>query len=193
MLNQLTHLVDRTRRNHGLEHATIHVLSERHKQFSAQGNSDFRGFHLNIYGDVAEEDVIDAVHEAHRRMKAGEHHLAVHPNCGTVLLTTATLGAVATQSAFGLEQRRQKRPHMDMSVFFNGLPSAILAGVLSLIVARPVGMAIQARFTTDGDLRDMEIAEVKRTQPSVITRVFQLLLAPGKDLDVNAYRIRTRG
>src|SRR5690606_3752375 len=68
MLNQLTHLVDRTRRNHGLEHATIHVLSERHKQFSAQGNSDFRGFHLNIYGDVAEEDVIDAVHEAHRRM-----------------------------------------------------------------------------------------------------------------------------
>ncbi len=193
MLNQLTHLVDRTRRNHGLEHATIHVLSERHKQFSAQGNSDFRGFHLNIYGDVAEEDVIDAVHEAHRRMKAGEHHLAVHPNCGTVLLTTATLGALATQSAFGLEQRRQKRAHMDLSVFFNGLPSAILAGVLALIVSRPLGMSIQARFTTDGDLRDMEIVEVKRTQPSLITRVFQLLLAPGKDLDVNAYRIRTSG
>ena len=32
-------LIDRTRRNHALEHASINVLSERHKGFSAQGNS----------------------------------------------------------------------------------------------------------------------------------------------------------
>ena len=51
--NMITGTIARIRRNHGLEHATIHVLSEGHKRFSAQGNSDHRGFHLNIYGDVS--------------------------------------------------------------------------------------------------------------------------------------------
>lgn len=191
--NRLQYLISRTRRNHGLEHATIHVLSEQHKQFSAQGHSDFRGFHLNIYGDISEADVAAAVEEAHSRMTNGEHHLAVHPNCGTVLLTTATLGALASQSAFGLEQRRQRRAHMDLSVFFSGLPSAILAGVLALIISRPVGMAIQQRLTTNGDLQNLEVVRVRKIRPSVITRLFQLLLATGKELDVNAYHIETRG
>lgn len=193
MQDKLKYLLSRTRRNHGLEHATIHVLSENHKQFSAQGNSDFRGFHLNIYGDISEEDVTAAVEEAYKRMKGGEHQLAVHPNCGTVLLTTAAMGVLASQTAFGLEQRRQRRSNMNLSVFFNGLPSAVLAGVLALIVSRPVGLAIQEKFTTEGDLRDMEIVGVRRIQPSFITRFFQVLLAPGKELDVKAYHIETRG
>lgn len=193
MLNKLQHLLSRTRRNHGLEHATIHVLSENHKKFSAQGHSDFRGFHLNIYGDISEQDIASAVEEAHSRMKNGEQHLAVHPNCGTVLLTTAALGALASQSAFGLEQRRQKRSTMDLSVFFGGLPSAILAGVVALIVSRPLGLAIQEKFTTDGDLRDLEIVSVRKIRPSFITRMFQLLLAPGKTIAVNAYQVQTRG
>ncbi len=193
MRDKLQYLVSRTRRNHGLEHATIHILSERHKQFSAQGHSDYRGFHLNIYGDIDEDEVASAVQEAYRRMKDGEHHLAVHPNCGTVLLTTAAMGVLASQSAFGLEQRRQRRSHMDISVFFNGLPSAVLAGVVALIISRPVGLAIQERFTTEGDLQGLEIERIRKIQPSIITRLFQLLLAQGKSIDVNAYHIETRG
>lgn len=193
MMEEIRRLIGRTRRNHALEHATIHMLSERNEKFSAQGHSDFRGFHLNIYGDVDDGEVAAAVAEAHRRMKGGEHHLAVHPNCGTVLLTTATLGALASQSAFGLEQRRQGRTRTDFSVFFNALPAAVLAGVLSLIVSKPLGMAIQAKFTTDGDLGDLEVQSVEKIRPSLVTRIFQLLLAPGQDLKVTAYRIVTRG
>ena len=193
MLNKLQYLVSRTRRNHGLEHATIHVLSEQHKQFSAQGHSDFRGFHLNIYGDISEEDVTAAVQEAYARMNNGEQHLAVHPNCGTVLLTTAALGALASQTAFGLEQRRQRRSSMNLSVFFSGLPSAILAGVLALIVSRPVGLAIQEKFTTDGNLGDLQVVRVRSIPPGPVTRLFQMLLAPGKEIDVNAYQVETSG
>src|SRR5687768_3498421 len=80
--NMLPEIISRTRRNHGLEHATIHVLSEKHKHFSAQGNSTPQGFFLNIYGDIPEKDVVAAVEEAYTRMKNGEHELAVHPNCG---------------------------------------------------------------------------------------------------------------
>jgi hypothetical protein len=193
MIEQLGYLVSRTRRNHGLEHATIHVLSDRHKNFSAQGNSNHRGFHLNIFGDVSEDDVRAAVEEAYRRMKGGDHHLAVHPNCGTVLLTTAAMGALASQTAFGLEQRRQGRRHMDLSVFLNGLPGAIVAGVISLILSRPVGMAIQEKLTTEGELGDLQVVAVRKVRPSLVTRFFQLLLVPGKDLQVRSYKVETTG
>lgn len=193
MSNQINSFLSRTRRNHALEHATIHMLSERHKNFSAQGNSNHRGYFLNIYGDISEDDVRVAVDEAYRRLKDGEHHLAVHPNCGTVLLTTAAMGALASQTAFGLEQRRQGRRTMDLNVFFNGLPGAILAGVLSLILSRPVGMALQEKLTTEGDLGNLEVVSVRKINPSLVTRIFQVLLTPGKDLQVRAYRVETAG
>jgi hypothetical protein len=193
MIDQIRYQLSRIRRNHGLEHATIHMLSEKHHNFSAQGNSNHRGFSLNIYGDIAEEDVAAAVAEAHRRMNGGDTHLAIHPNCGTVLLTTAAMGALASQSAFSLEQRRQRRTRMDLSVFFNGLPAAILAGVLSLILSKPVGLALQEKFTTEGELGDLEVVSVRKVGASPVTRLFQLLLTPGKDLKVSSYRIETRG
>lgn len=188
----LNYLLSRIRRNHGLEHASIHVLSEKHKDFSAQGNSDHRGFHLNIYGDISEEDVMDAVETAFKRMKGGEHQLAVHPNCGTVLLTTATMATVAAQAVFSLEQRRQDRDRTDTAVLFNALPSAILAVVLSLIVSRPIGVQLQARFTTEGDLGDMQIRSIRRIPPSLLTRLFQLLLTGGNpELGAKSYKIET--
>jgi hypothetical protein len=188
----LAQTISRIRRNHGLEHATIHVLSEKHKQFSAQGNSDHRGFHLNVYGAIPEAEVAAAVEEAYRRMKGGEHHLAVHPNCGTVLLTTAVMTTLAAQATFALEQRRQQRDRMDWTVLFNGLPTAVLAVVFTLIISRPVGVALQAKFTTEGDLGNLQIASIRKIKPSPITRLFQLLLTGGsKKLPTAAYEIRT--
>jgi hypothetical protein len=189
----LSNLISRTRRNHGLEHATIHMLSQQKTGFSAQGNSTPFGFYLNIYGDISEDDVRHAVNEAHTRMKNGETHLAVHPNCGTVLLTTATMSALAAQATFSLEQRRQKSGKMNMSVLFNALPAAILAVTMMLIVSRPLGMALQQHFTTDGNLGDLQITEIKKITPSPVTRVFQVLLGQTTADQVRAYQITTTG
>lgn len=187
----LAQLISRVRRNHGLEHATIHVLSEKHKNFSAQGNSNHKGFNLNIYGDISEEAVADAVEEAFSRMKKGEHHLAVHPNCGTVLLTTATLAAITAQATFAIEQRRQKQPHMNLSVLMNALPTAVLAVVVSLIISRPIGVQLQAKYTVEGDLQGMELQSIRPVQPSPVTRLFQLLLTGGSQMNAKSYRITT--
>ncbi|MCP5100019.1 MAG: hypothetical protein GY943_31075 [Chloroflexi bacterium] len=190
----LTQTLSRIRRNHGLEHATIHVLSEKHRNFSAQGNSDHRGFHLNIYGDITEEDVYNAVEEAYTRMKKGEHQLAVHPNCGTVLLTTATMATLAAITTFTLEQKRQKGSSMSLSVLANALPTAVLAVVISLIVSRPVGVQLQAKYTVEGDLQNMKLVSVRKIQPSPITRLFQFLLTAGRgQLKATAYKIETVG
>jgi Trk-type K+ transport system membrane component len=187
----LAQQISRVRRNHGLEHATIHVLSEKHKNFSAQGNSNHKGFSLNIYGNISENDVADAVEEAYSRMKKGEHHLAVHPNCGTVLLTTATMAAVTAQATFSLEQRRQKQSKMGWSVLLNALPTAVLAVVVALIISKPVGVHLQAKYTVEGDLKEMELLSVRPVQPSAVTRLFQLLLTGGSQPNARSYRIET--
>lgn len=185
--------ISRVRRNHGLEHATIHVLSEKYKGFSAQGNSDHRGFSLNVYGNINEDQVQAAVQEAFQRMKAGEYELAVHPNCGTALLTTATLATLAAQSVFGLEYRRQGKDGTMGSVIFNALPSAVLMVVLAIIVSRPLGLQLQARYTTEGDLGDLEVVDISPVSPSLATRLFHYLLAGGKDkYQARAYRIKTQ-
>lgn len=187
-------IMSRIRRNHGLEHATIHVLSEKHTNFSAQGHSGHRGFHLNIYGNIGEQEIIQAVEEAYSRMKKGESQLAVHPNCGTVLLTTATLATLAAQLAFGMEQKRQNRSQNDVWVWLGALPTAVLAVVLSLIVSRPLGLYLQANYTTEGNLGDLELVRIAPVQPSLTTRVFQLLLTGGNTaVQTNSYFVETRG
>jgi len=75
----------------------------------------------------------------------------------------------------------------------NALPAAILAVVVALIISRPVGMAIQERFTVDPELGGLQVVQVKRVSPSPITRLFQLLLGQSKNQDVNAFKVLTQG
>lgn len=187
----LTTIISRIRRNHGLEHASIHVLSEKHHNFSAQGHSNHTGFSLNIYGDVSEQEVTAAVEEAYRRMKNGEHELAIHPNCGTALLTSAAMAAIAAQATFALEQRRQQQSRFNLTMLFNALPGAILATAVALILSRPLGLYFQAQFTVEGDLGDMKLVSIEEVRPSPVTRFFQLLLTPGKNLEARSYKVKT--
>ncbi len=186
--------ISRVRRNHGLEHATIHVLSEKYpNRFSAQGNSTHLGFFLNIYGEIPDQEIEGAAREAHRRMKHGETHLAVHPNCGTALITMATLAALASQAAFAFEMRRMGKNKMSPTVLLNALPAAALAAAVALIAGRPLGMQLQKKYTTDGEMGDLEIAGIHRVRPSLITRFFQLLLGQQNNQNVQSYRIDTIG
>lgn len=186
--------LSRIRRNHGLEHATIHVLSQTHNNFSAQGNSDHRGFSLNVYGDVSEADVQKAVTTALTRLQGGEHQLAVHPNCGTVLLTTATLATLAGQAVFGIELKRSGQEKMDLYTLLNVLPTAVLAAVAAIIVSRPLGIHLQATYTVEGDPGQLEVRSVRQVTPSLVGRLFQLLLTGNNpNLQANSYRIETVG
>jgi hypothetical protein len=190
MANQI---LDRVRRNHALEHATINVLSQRHKGFSAQGNSTPWGFHLNIYGPVDEEQVATAVEEAYTRLNAGEEKLALHPNCGTVLLTTATMASLAAGATFSLERRRQDRPSFNLAVLLGALPMTILAVSVALIASRPLGMTFQRRYTVDPHLGDLRVTSIRPVSPSPVTRLFQLLLGQANNDETHSFRVDTTG
>ncbi|MEM9773784.1 MAG: DUF6391 domain-containing protein [Chloroflexota bacterium] len=184
-----TDIITQIRRNHGLEHATIHLLSSKFKGFGAQGNASLNGFYLNLFGDIPEEEIEDAARSALARMKAGEEELALHPNCGTVLLTTAALATIAGQSVFAFEKRRFGRSSLSTSDYAAAFPTAILAVVAALIVSKPVGMYFQS-YTTTGKTGDMKIVRVRKITPPFISQIFKLLLGQ-KQSNLNSYFIET--
>jgi hypothetical protein len=144
-------VVRRTRRNHGLEHATIHILSSRIKGLHMAGRSTDGGFVL--LGDAPTEVVERAVHDALRRMRGGEHQLAIHPNCGTNLVTTGFLTSFVALVGLSGASRREA---------FNRLPVVMMLMMVTVLLSQPLGTALQRHFTTEGDPGDMEIISIAR-------------------------------
>jgi len=143
-------LISRVRRNHGLEHATINILSQRFPYQPLAGYSSPGGFW--ILGEAPTEELREAVIQALTRMNAGESHLAIHANCGT---NAAASGFVAGLLAWlGMAGARSRREKVDR------LPLAIALATLGLILSQPLGPAIQARVTTSGDPEGMTIVDI---------------------------------
>lgn len=146
-------VVRRIRRNHGLEHATIHMLSRRVPNLRMVGRSDAGGFWL--FGDVTTEQVQNAVYTALTRMQGGEHKLAIHPNCGTNLVTMATLGTAATfVTLAGSEKERFGK--------LSRMPLLMIGLLASTMFGQPLGMKIQKYVTTLGDPGDLEIVSIEQ-------------------------------
>jgi hypothetical protein len=161
-------LINRIRRNHALEHATLHMLAKHHPNTSMGGYSNTSGFW--IMADVPIEDVRDSVDEALARLRAGESKLAIHPNCGTNFITTGTLAGLAGAAAlFGAGKRWQDK--------VGRLPLAASMATLVLIFSQPLGLSIQEHITTSGVPGSLEVVEIIKTQRGRMT----------------FYRITTRG
>ncbi|MDE2949193.1 MAG: DUF6391 domain-containing protein [Chloroflexota bacterium] len=139
----------RTRRNHGLEHATIHILSRANYKLS--GRSSDQGF--IILGNVPSDRVENAVNEALQRMQSGERKLAVHPNCGTNLVTAGFAATAAAWLGFagGGWRRGWER-----------FPTMMVIMMAVLLFSKPLGMSLQRHITTEGDPGDLRLLSVKR-------------------------------
>lgn len=156
-------LVSATRRNHALEHATIHILSSRYPGRAMAGHSNPTGFFL--LGDLPDEAVRSAANEALSRLQNGESRLAIHPGCGTNYTVTAGLiGFFALLSLIGTRNTRQR---------LERFPLLMLFAVLGLMLGQPLGLRLQERVTTDADpggLTIVEIYPVSKALHRVVTR-----------------------
>jgi hypothetical protein len=142
-------LILETRRNHALEHATLHILARKY-HIPMAGHSNPTGFFL--LGDIQLEDIADAATEAMSRLKAGESGLAVHEGCGTNLVVSALLPAT-----FAWAPLRGAR-----STFWRVwlMPLAIVFGVFGYFLSKPLGPWLQANITTEADLGNMQITDI---------------------------------
>jgi len=147
--------VSRVRRNHALEHATMHVLSERYRNLKLVGRSSLWGFY--IYGNVPTEGVVTATQEALRRLKAGQRRMAVHPNCGSNLAVAGILAGLGAFLALGGISTSRDRSRVERLA---RLPLVFAAATLGIVLAQPLGTALQAHVTTRPDVGDLRIFSV---------------------------------
>ncbi len=140
----------RLRQHHGIEHATITLLSRRLPGTRVMAHSDPDGF--IVLGEVDTATLRAAAEEALTRLQHGEAGLAIHPNCGTNLVTA---GALTGLGALLMTQGRE-RSRLDRAL------SAILGATLALTVAMPAGQWVQANITTSADVAGLCIASVKK-------------------------------
>ena len=133
----------------------MHVLSERHRNLRLVGRSSLWGFY--IYGNVPTEDVISAAREGLRRLRAGQRRMAIHPNCGSNLAVAGTLAGLGAFLALGGGSTGRTRSRLERLA---RLPLAFTAATLGIILAQPLGTALQAHVTTQANVGDLRIVGV---------------------------------
>ena len=143
-------LILETRRNHALEHATLHILAKKYKNQSMGGHSNPTGFFL--MGNLTKEDITDAANEAMQRLRAGESGLAIHEGCGTNMAASTLLPATF---AFVPLQRTR-------STFWRFLliPFAVGLAIFGYFLSKPLGPWLQKYVTTEADLGNMRIVDI---------------------------------
>jgi hypothetical protein len=149
-------LIDSLRRNHALEHATISILRHRTEpEARLSGRSSFGGFY--IYGEVPTPLVEEAAVEALERLRRGEAYLAVTDLCGTNLALGGILAGLSGALAMGRHRTLQR------------LPQGILAALLAVLLAQPLGRWAQRHLTTAVDLEGLAIKGVTRRRMGALT------------------------
>ena len=127
------------------------MLSRKNRRLRMAGRSSDNGFVL--MGDVPTEQVQSAVEDALNRLNKGEHNWALHPNCGTNLVTTAILttsaGMIGLKSGYNVLDR---------------FTWTMMLMILALLVSQPLGMSLQKHITTKADPGDLELVKVTRRE-----------------------------
>lgn len=145
--------ISRTRRNHGLEHATLNLLARYHPGKPFAGHSDGNGFW--IFGDISSEDLVQIIEDALMRLRSGHSNLAIHKNCGTNLLVSGFVAGLAGAAGLiGVGKRTRDR--------LERIPLITLLSVIALLLARPLGPILQREVTVNPDPGNLRITQITR-------------------------------
>jgi len=145
--------LEQIRRNHGLEHATLNLLSRSQTNQSFAGHSDGSGFW--ILGEIETDVLADAVSEALARLQSGQEELAVHKNCGTNLLVSGfAAGLAGAAGLIGVGERPGDK--------IERIPLITTLGVIALLISRPLGPMLQRKFTVSGNPENLQITSISR-------------------------------
>ena len=157
-------LISRTRRNHGLEHATLNILARKYPGRLFAGHSDMKGFW--ILGEISTEELTAVTLEAIKLKKKKKKHLAIHRNCGTNLLTSGLLAGLAGAAGMSGAGRSYREK-------LERIPLITMLGMLALVLARYLGPYLQKHVTTSGSPGTLQVRQVL-AQPIQHTTVHRI-------------------
>ena len=150
-----TSLLSRVRRNHALEHATMHILGRTHRNLRLVGNASFDGFY--VYGAIPTENLRAAAEQGLQALKNGQAQMAIHPNCGSNLVVAGLLTGLGVFLTMG---GLAKKPPKGFLARLSYLPLAITTAIAGIFLAKPLGTMVQAHITTDAQVGDMQIVGI---------------------------------
>lgn len=159
--------ISRVRRNHALEHATLHVLSERHPHLKLMGRSSLWGFY--IYGSISAGEVLSAAQEALQRLRSGQRSMAFHPQCGSNYVVA---GGLAGLGAFLVLDGSRSRRGMSFLQRLAYLPLVCAVATLGIILSGYVAPLFQTLVTTKADVGDLRIICVQQEKKTGIPIYF---------------------
>ena len=154
--------IRRVRRNHALEHATVTLMLEEGVRGPLGGYSTPWGFF--IIGDLSTEQLGRIVDDALLSLNMGHSEMAISPHCGTNMAVAALFSGVLTRLVLGKNKTgRWKR-----------LPLVLGAVVVGALLSKPVGNAIQRRFTTLSDMDGLEVVGIRKAWPGQRPRLHRV-------------------
>ncbi len=168
--------VSLTRRNHGLEHATLNLLVKKQSGVFT-GHSDHRGFW--IIGDVSTDLLLATAREALERMKAGEKALAIHQNCGTNFVTTGLVaGSMTWLFTLGRANSFKKK--------VNRWSTLVMVSTIAAVLAYPLGFKMQEKVSVSGEPGNLVIKQIVRYERPgpVMHRIFTADAMPVEEENV---------
>ena len=155
--------IKQIQRNHALEHATVHILSNLQPGLRLMGRTDYRGFWL--YGRIDTHLVRQAVSEGLLRLQNDESWLAVHPKCGTNIAVAALVASAAVYTAQALAERGAEPSEHGRSAGRSWLGKAATAAISlgsAMALAQPLGLLAQQHITTAPDLDGVSLRDISR-------------------------------
>ena len=139
--------IERLRRNHALEHATVALLLERGAKPPIGGYSLPSGF--LIWANCEQEAVSGAASDALALLNDGYAELAISPYCGTNFAASVALGGIA---AYLAGRGRGLWPK---------IRGALVGFAVASALGRPVGRLVQRRLTVRANVAGAEIVTVR--------------------------------
>ena len=158
MLTQFLHHINQTRRNHALEHATIHLIGRKRPGKAFAGHSNPFGFIL--VGDANPELVAQTASEAMELLRQGNASLAIHEGCGTNYAISGGLAAVFALLATANTTSNQQR--------WSRFPLVMLLSLVAYLIGRSLGPIVQKKTTTNPHLGQTRLLSVSRIYNNVI-------------------------
>jgi hypothetical protein len=103
---------------------------------------------------VPTAEIQSALTEALDRLSRGERHLALHPHCGTNLVTAGTLAGLFSFLSMLPGDQRARRAR---------LPLVLMLSTLAMLLAQPLGLAVQQHITTEATPGDISLVRITKT------------------------------
>lgn len=97
-------------------------------------------------------------------MQAGQRDLAVHPRCGTNVVTAGFLSGVLALMGILVTDRR--------APWYMQLPNAILGAMIGALLAHPVGAWMQAKVTTSAEMDGVRVRDIRNRPAGRMTAYF---------------------